>query len=736
MRNSQHVLAAGWLALPFSAACLGTALVLDDAPIRLLLAGVAAIGILPMGPMLKHRRELLSKGDPGLELHESEQRYRSLFENVLEGVYQTAEDGAILAANPALVRMLGYSSEQELKHSVTARDLYADAGDRGYLLARLEADGELRNVELTLRRKDGSHITVLENSRRVRDERTGDVHYEGTLADITERKRAEQELLRFTFEAESARRRMEEQAVQLRDQARELREARDAALEASRLKSAFLANVSHEIRTPMNGILGMIDLLLAKPLEGEQRELAEMARISAQHLLLILNDLLDFSKVEAGRMTLKNEAFSPREETEETVELLASRAGEKNLEFLCHIDPGVPEIVRGDAGRVRQVLTNLIGNAIKFTEQGSVEVRCVREENGLRWEIRDTGIGISPEILPRLFTPFYQADGSWTRRYGGTGLGLAISRELARLLGGDVGVESRWNEGSCFWFTACFEQIPSGSPPARTPPESRVLIFDPCERSRRSLRSQLKGQPVMVASTGSGAAAVRLLRLAAQAGEPFDFAICDARSGDWIAAVLRDESSRHTRLVRMVRPGFQPAGAFAGVAAIPKPPRRKALLEALRPAEVPAAGVALRPDAPPYAAEKAGRAHAAVLIAEDNRINQKVAVRLVQRLGYRAEVAGNGIEALDALERGEYALVLMDCQMPEMDGFEATARIREREHGARRSVIVAMTAHAMQGDRERCLAAGMDDYLSKPIETVELGRVLEKWLGPQPSVRR
>ncbi len=731
MRNSQHVLAAGWLALPFSAACLGTALVLDDTPIRLLLAGVAAIGILPMGPMLKHRRELLRRADPDVELQESEQRYRSLFENVLEGVYQTAEDGAILAANPALVRMLGYSSEQELKRSVTARDLYVDAGDRGYLLTRLDAEGELRNVELTLRRKDGSHVTVLENSRRVRDERTGAIHYEGTLADITERKRAEQELLRFTFEAESARRRMEEQAVQLHDQARELREARDAALEASRLKSAFLANVSHEIRTPMNGILGMIDLLLAKPLEGEQRELAELARVSAQHLLLILNDLLDFSKVEAGRMTLKNEVFSPREETEETVELLASRAGEKKLELLCHVDPEVPESVRGDAGRVRQVLTNLIGNAIKFTERGSVEVRCLREGGGLRWEIRDTGIGISPEILPRLFTPFYQADGSWTRRYGGTGLGLAISRELARLLGGDVGVESRWNEGSCFWFTACFEESPSGSTTRSAGPQTRVLVFDPCERSRRSLRSQLKGQPVILASTGSAAAALRLLRRAADTGEPFDFAVCDARSAEWLATAPRDGLPRQTKLIQMVRPGF-PDGGLAGIATIPKPPRRKTLLEALRQPSVPAA----RPAAEcAEEAEDGARPRATVLIAEDNRINQKVAVRLVQRLGYRAEVASNGMEALDALERGDYALVLMDCQMPEMDGFQATARIREREQGDKRSVIVAMTAHAMQGDRERCLAAGMDDYLSKPIETVELGRVLERWLGPQASER-
>lgn len=707
---ARGLIAVCWISLPVAAVCLGVGISTPDPQVRNVLLAAGALGLLPAASLLFHPKH----GDRV----EREDRYKSLFENVLEGVYQTAPDGTIRSANPALVRLLGYENAADLIGR-KAGDFYADAQDREYNTARLEADGELRNVELVLRRADGSVITVLENSRRVVD-RKGAVSYEGTLADITERKEAEWELLRYTFEAESARRRVEEQAAQLQRQAEELKLARDTALEASRLKSAFLANVSHEIRTPMNGILGMLDALLAKPQAAEDREYAEMARSSAHHLLQIINDLLDLSKMEAGRLTLSAQRFALRTVIEDTLEMLAARAGEKNLELTYLLEPGVPEQWHGDAGRLRQILTNLAGNAIKFTEKGRVRIECSAHGEMLRFVVRDTGIGVPPEIQERLFEPFYQADGSWSRRFGGTGLGLAISRELAQLLGGEIGVESEEGEGSRFWFTV--HMRPQEAQPPRRPLGARVLVASARPDTRSMVQAQLLAAGVEAGAASPGEALLERLRV-----EHWPLIVLDAR-GDELDVLAKAPPGIRVLLLTRFGERTPPNGAYprAVGACLSHPARQSQLLRALAGLKGEATPLSVKNLAETLGPQEPAPEAPAVLIAEDNKINQRVAAQLVLRLGYRPEVVANGREAVEAMARQEYPVILMDCQMPEMDGFAATAAIRA---SGSRAVIIAMTANAMRGDREKCLAAGMDDYLSKPVDAGELGRLLARWLA-------
>jgi PAS domain S-box-containing protein len=655
-------------------------------------------------------------------LRSSEEKFRQLAENIREVFYIMSPSGAELQyVSPAIEEVWGLPLEGFYRNPMSWADaIHPDDRERAGLLAARQLQGEPVASEYRIRTPDGKEKWILSRASPIRDQGGELIRVVGIAEEITERKRHEIELTCARAEAEAA----------------------------NRAKSEFLANMSHEIRTPMNGVLGMIGLLLDSGLDKEQRHYAEVVDSSAKSLLTVIDDILDYSKVEAGKLEIDTVDFNLNLLMGDFAEMMAPRIVDKQLEFVCAVAPDVCTFLEGDPGRLRQVLLNLVGNAIKFTHQGEVVVRVdlISETDGevcLRFTVRDTGIGIPMDRQQALFTSFTQVDASTTRQYGGTGLGLAISKKLVELMGGTIGLESDEGKGSEFWFTLRFGKqsekrcVDSPKVPVKG---TRVLVVDDNATNREVLTAQLQSWGAVVAAVESGSKALACLQSAVANGSPFQLAVLDmmmpGMDGATLGrAILADDTLKSMPLVMMTSLGqrgdavrFKEIG-FA--AYLIKPVRQSDLFDCLIAAltgEQQKQTGSLKTHHSLLAAHRVG---ARILLVEDNLTNQEVASGMLRRMGWYADVTANGKQALKALETQPYDLVLMDVQMPEMDGYEATRIIRDTRSSVlnHNIPIIATTAHAMAGDAERCLVAGMSDYISKPVDPKRLANVVEKWLA-------
>ncbi len=662
------------------------------------------------------------------ELAAERDKLHAIITSMGDGLATVSREGRILTMNPAGRAMLQRSAEEV--EGLFMWELFScgacDTG-REEALAALDGGPPFRAGDARLWRADGTEVHVSAVLTPVPS--PCETNAVLIFHDITEAKEAEEALRRAREEAEAH----------------------------SRLKSEFLANMSHEIRTPMNAVIGMTGLLLDTPLQAEQREYASIVQASGQHLLSLINSILDFSKIEAGKLELESVEFDLRAILDDVLELFAEKAGAKGVELVGRLPLHVPRFVTGDPGRLRQVLINLVGNALKFTSDGGVAVEITPAGGDrVRFAVKDSGIGIGidPAKAAALFDPFVQADGGTTRKYGGTGLGLAISKQLAELMGGGIGVDSVPGQGSTFWFTARLAPVAGQAEPPG-PAEvagKRVLVVDGHAASAAVASELLAAWGAEVVTAGSGMEAFAHVHAALATGQRFDLLLLDAEmpglAGIDLARALRaDPRAADWRIALLVQLGRPVDGdalrSLRMSGTVSKPLRRDSVashlarmlaegvpLEVLGPGEVGRRSrpTVARPAPAPAPTPLATTGKPRILVAEDTPVNQLLARKILERMGIPHDIVDDGRQAIEAVESGDYALVLMDCMMPDVDGYGATREIRRREAGTRRHLpIIAMTANALSGAREACLDAGMDDYLSKPVDPAHLERMLTKW---------
>jgi PAS domain S-box-containing protein len=653
----------------------------------------------------------------------SEARLRAIFDAAFDAIVGMDHEGKISDWNPKAELMFGWKHEEVIGKSMSEMIIpheHREAHQRGLHHFTQTGEGPILNqtIEVEALRRDGELFPI---QLSVTPIKMGEVVlFTAFIADITLRKKNESDLI----------------------------SARQEALDAVRSKSAFLANMSHEIRTPLNGVIGMTDLLLDTPLDDQQKKYAKIVQDSGIGLLTIINDILDFSKIDAGKLSLEILDFSPSGVIEAQAELLATRASEKGLAILTFADPALASTLKGDPGRIGQILLNLISNAIKFTEQGRIKVSAIplKTEEGIcevEFSVEDTGIGLSPEQVSRLFRPFVQADGSTARKYGGTGLGLSICKQLVDLMGGTIRMESVMGEGSRISFRiplAVVESKSMQSQRAELSPEIlNILVVDDDAIAREVLSHYLAAWKMNVTEAPNATIALKLLREAAGNGAPFDLAILDNRMPEIDGFALAKSIQADSVLAKLPlilatafdRGNQETLAREAGFAQyLTKPVKQSALYDGIAIA-LGKVTPAVNPTPAELSAEKESLSHFRILVAEDNSVNQLLTLTQLKKLGYSAHAVANGLEVLTALESGRYDLILMDCQMPEMDGLEATRRIREIESERKSGhiPIVALTANAMKEDQESCIIAGMDDVVSKPTKRETLANVLALRLG-------
>jgi len=708
-----------------------------------------------------------------------EHELADFFQNAPLALLWLGPTGAIQKINHAALNLLGYRQEEVVGRNFA--DFHLDGNLFAAFFARLRSGGTLRNSEMSLRCRDGSLRDVLLDCNVLWEEGRF-CHARCFARDITGQKKAQAALLRNSQDVERARAQIQEQMVRLEKQAEDLREASLRAGAANDAKSQFLANMSHEIRTPLNGILGMTALALETELTDEQREYLEMVQNSGRALLRVINDILDFSKIEAGKLEMDPVAFDLRDSMTKLIRPLALQAHAKELELICLIHPDVPDWIIGDPVRLNQVLLNLLGNALKFTKRGEIvlEVKRIestviptasgifRLERGksgsfslsescqLQFTVRDTGIGILRDKQQLIFAPFAQVDGSTTRKYGGTGLGLTISMRLVEMMHGRLWLESALDQGTKFHFTIrCTRAKASRNVATLTPDALKglsVLVVDDNDTNRLILKELLTGWQMKPTCAGDGRQGLEELSAAADRGEPYALVLLDAimpeLDGFGVAGCIQKKPDLAAATVLMLssadRPGDAARCRQLGVRSyLTKPILPADLMQTLLSSLGQARQEA--PDEPSVSPEPQRvtgqdcrtRSSLRILLAEDNLVNQKLVLRLLEKQGHRVNLATDGCQALQWVQKEQFDLVLMDVQMPEMDGLEATAAIRAWEMERDGNIpIIAMTAHAMKGDKERCLAAGMDGYISKPIRPDDLIRIIEEMVGTESTLKR